>query len=716
MGFEKKPGNTARGARFVGLGVSAAVALTVFGAGPSLANAAEAVATDNDVAPVVEQQGGTSEVAAAEQVAPATPVVKVSAGAVPQASVVPAVSPNAGTTNGSIASRGDGAQASSATSIKQDVQGTTVVPESQAPASSQKTAENAGQQAAAEESNAGTQENKEAEDSRTNGGDSAKANANAGTATDGIPEAKVDAADSETVPKKDDSQASSTDAPDTGSVAEEVTEPTAENAQAVETPQQAVTTDVAAPEASAAEVVSTASSDVTVQAAQITYMNMYRLYNPWTGEHLYTSSLDEAKNNTTIGWRWENVGWVAPDSGTPVYRLYNPYSGDHHYTESDSERDYLASIGWRYEGIGWYSDTESDAVAVWRQFNPYATIGTHNYTTSTAERDNLVSIGWRNENVGWYAANHATIDLGQGFWIVTSSWGSLQRYWIGSDGVLAYNRRIDPSTNSVDNGAGYAAYATTNYGGAVVRGAWANSNGYVYIADNDGRLIEYNDGTFHVLNLNMGDGNQSYYFDASGSGKSGFFDANGNRYYAVPQKGYILTNQTSVNIDGSYYDIDASGVVSAVQVTPLIQQALNYANLVTRQYGMWRDLFITVSHNTHTLYMWQGSAGNLNYLWSCSCAMGKPSTPTQYGYNYLNDPQVDFQGAKYAVKYAGHTGGLGWHIHSTLLSESPESQLGKDVSNGCIRIPIDKAKWIYDKVVGGYGGWGWGTGINLYVY
>lgn len=443
---------------------------------------------------------------------------------------------------------------------------------------------------------------------------------------------------------------------------------------------------------------------------------MYRLYNPNSGEHFYTANLNEAKNIVSVGWRWENVGWVAPSSGVAVYRLYNPNAGDHHYTTSAGERDYLSSVGWKYEGVGWYSDTAADAISVLRAYNPNAQTGTHHFTTSVSELKTIVAAGWRDEGIGWYASNHSVVDIGQGFWIVTSSWGSQERYWIASNGTIAYNRRIDASQNSVDAGAGYVAYATTNRGGAVVRGAWANSSGYVYIANNDGKLIEYSDGAFHDLNLDMGVGTQSYYFDKSGSGKSGLFTHNGKTYYAVPGGGYIVKNKTSYLIGDKTYNIDSAGVVTEVQLSAAILSALRYANQITNQYGMWRDLFITVSHNTHTFYVWQGSAGNLSYVWSSSCTLGKPSTPTQYGYNYLNDPQEVFQGARYAVKYAGHDHGEGWHIHSTLLSESASSQLGRDVSNGCIRIPIDRAKWLYDKVKSGYGGWGWSKGINLYVY
>ena len=135
----------------------------------------------------------------------------------------------------------------------------------------------------------------------------------------------------------------------------------------------------------------------TVQTA-----DMYRLYNPNSGEHFYTANVAEKDNLVGLGWRYEGVGWKAPvSSNTPVYRLYNKNAGDHHYTMSAEEKDRLVSLGWKYEGIGWYSDDEQ-SVPLYRQYNPNAKAGSHNYTTSKAENDNLVKLGWRGEGVGWY--------------------------------------------------------------------------------------------------------------------------------------------------------------------------------------------------------------------------------------------------------------------------------------------------------------------------
>ena len=132
---------------------------------------------------------------------------------------------------------------------------------------------------------------------------------------------------------------------------------------------------------------------------------MYRLYNPYSGEHFYTSSLVEREVLVTVGWTDEGVGWVAPTEGDPVYRLYNPNAGDHHYTMSAHERDVLVEAGWTDEGVGWYSANEKDVTAlpVYRQYNPNAATGTHNYTLSKDENDMLVDAGWNAEGIAWYA-------------------------------------------------------------------------------------------------------------------------------------------------------------------------------------------------------------------------------------------------------------------------------------------------------------------------
>lgn len=131
-------------------------------------------------------------------------------------------------------------------------------------------------------------------------------------------------------------------------------------------------------------------------------LEMHRMYNPTSGEHLYTSNIDEANNLIRHGWRYEGVAWIAPvKSNTPVYRLYNPINGDHHYTTDAHERDVLMTGDWRYEGIGWYS-MDNGGEQLYRLFNPYITgAGSHHYTLDAHERDVLSAGDWIYEGTCW---------------------------------------------------------------------------------------------------------------------------------------------------------------------------------------------------------------------------------------------------------------------------------------------------------------------------
>ena len=131
--------------------------------------------------------------------------------------------------------------------------------------------------------------------------------------------------------------------------------------------------------------------------------SMYRLYNPNSGEHFYTSNQGERDHLVSLGWRYEGVAWNAPLTGAPIFRLYNPNAGDHHYTGSEKERDDLVKLGWKYEGVAWYTAPSTTKKPQYRLYNPNCTgAGAHHYTGSIEERDGLVKLGWRYEGISWY--------------------------------------------------------------------------------------------------------------------------------------------------------------------------------------------------------------------------------------------------------------------------------------------------------------------------
>lgn len=81
---------------------------------------------------------------------------------------------------------------------------------------------------------------------------------------------------------------------------------------------------------------------------------VWRLYNPYNGDHLYTMDYAKAKNLENNGWNAESVPFFAKKNGIAIYRLYNKNDGQHHFTSSEAEYNKLIKEGWNGEGVGFY--------------------------------------------------------------------------------------------------------------------------------------------------------------------------------------------------------------------------------------------------------------------------------------------------------------------------------------------------------------------------
>lgn len=135
----------------------------------------------------------------------------------------------------------------------------------------------------------------------------------------------------------------------------------------------------------------------------------YRLYNPFSGEHFYTQSLNEKNALYNLGWWYEGIAWNTPLQGKAVYRLYNLSSGEHHYTLDANERDTLMLQGWKYENVAFYSDLEGN-IPVYRLYDSKAIkAGSHHYTAEWNEMQTLKQKGWKDEGIGWYVSQGARL-------------------------------------------------------------------------------------------------------------------------------------------------------------------------------------------------------------------------------------------------------------------------------------------------------------------
>ena len=136
----------------------------------------------------------------------------------------------------------------------------------------------------------------------------------------------------------------------------------------------------------------------------------YRLYNPNSGFHFWTTNSAENDYLGSIGWNQEGanyrlcVGSSSLDSSTaePYFRLYNPNSGRHFWTSNSAEDDYLGVIGWNQEGINGYLflSEVSGSIPLYRLYNPNS--GGHFWTVNESEYNYLGSLGWNQEGIAGY--------------------------------------------------------------------------------------------------------------------------------------------------------------------------------------------------------------------------------------------------------------------------------------------------------------------------
>ncbi len=143
-------------------------------------------------------------------------------------------------------------------------------------------------------------------------------------------------------------------------------------------------------------------------------VTVYRLYNHWTGEHLFTTNKQEYDDRAKDGWTPEKIAWYSPASasaGDPVYRIYNHWSGDHYYTADHAEAEQRVGEGWQWDNDGvpiFYSvdpdAAEGAAYPIYQLYNEYATVGTHHWTTKEGEYEDCKRQGWTGEDVKFYAS------------------------------------------------------------------------------------------------------------------------------------------------------------------------------------------------------------------------------------------------------------------------------------------------------------------------
>jgi len=160
-------------------------------------------------------------------------------------------------------------------------------------------------------------------------------------------------------------------------------------------------------------------------------------------------------------------------------------------------------------------------------------------------------------------------------------------------------------------------------------------------------------------------------------------------------------NGTKIWVDCNKVSISKNPVTNTKYLDK--KQLETYVN-VTSNFISKTKYFTWVDLNRQRVNVFTGSAGHWVLIKTYSCASGNNATPSKRGLFTVQDKGYSFvTDNKLLVKYWTRFSG-DYLLHSILLTASGKiynATVGKRASHGCIRMPLDMAKWYYEKIPSG---------------
>ncbi|MBR6402352.1 MAG: L,D-transpeptidase family protein [Eubacterium sp.] len=307
-----------------------------------------------------------------------------------------------------------------------------------------------------------------------------------------------------------------------------------------------------------------------------------------------------------------------------------------------------------------------------------------------------------------------------GYWYYFGKTGYLRTGWIKINNKWYYSnkkghrlhgwRNINGKTYYLDkkkNGVMITGWKKTAKGwyylredGSLVRGEWISDNGNRYYLKKNGLLPKK--GWIKIRN-------EFYYITKNGSVMTGWFKEKSKYYYFYDDgrmarstwicwKGkwyYLLSNGKMATgtrkVDGKTYDFGTDGAIE----DPMLSKA--------QQYSSSTKYLILVNRTDHKVAIYEGSVNNWAQIKSFTCSDGE-STPNGI---FTIGVHIEHFGEDhgYTCWYASQISG-NYLFHSVLYypyskENIMDGTLGARVSQGCIRLEINNAKWIYDNIPSG---------------
>lgn len=138
---------------------------------------------------------------------------------------------------------------------------------------------------------------------------------------------------------------------------------------------------------------------------------------------------------------------------------------------------------------------------------------------------------------------------------------------------------------------------------------------------------------------------------------------------------------------------------------PFTDQPLLPADMMTmlnraNRYSSNTSWLIMVDRQACRLGVFRGQRGSWSYAQYWTCSTGAPSTPTPTGEYTVTGKGYSFGHGYTCYYYTQFYGDYLFHsIPYYQGTFNPmDSRMGMHISQGCVRLPIDRAKWIWDNV------------------
>lgn len=269
---------------------------------------------------------------------------------------------------------------------------------------------------------------------------------------------------------------------------------------------------------------------------------------------------------------------------------------------------------------------------------------------------------------------------------------------------------LDVASASWAPGANIQLYNSNNGGNQAFTITRMSGETYKIINAMNGRAVEVAGGSksngANVRQAKWNGGNaQQWIASLDRSGKLQFTNKASGKVLSAAGSGGAKSNVNST-----------ANSQARTQLWSLKPSSYKQKAAVVRAYNMAENMrsgtnyLLMVDLTNHWVTILQGSSGRWNVIRNTIMGCGAPETPTPQGDFTVGSKGYSFSGGNYTCYY--YTQIIGNYLFHTGLYyrgtwEPLDLVMGGSWSHGCVRLPTDQAKWIWDYIPGG-------TRIHIY--